>query len=118
MNTGGLLLGHNGSTMEKICNTYKCTIKLCGAGSSNNPANEFNLYHSGDPQYQHYNMPLHMIISIKGTPLSAYERFYKLLNMVLCIINMVCFLRLLRYNFICLDGSVPIGWHSNSLRLF
>jgi hypothetical protein len=52
-------MGVGGSTLRKMCQTYKCHISICGTGSRKNPKEEQELLRSGETRYNHLACPLH-----------------------------------------------------------
>ncbi|KAI6225479.1 KH domain-containing, RNA-binding, signal transduction-associated protein 2 [Aphelenchoides fujianensis] len=81
-NVVGRILGVGGQTLQKICQTYKCHISICGSGSRKNPIEEADLLASGDPRYSHLACPLHAEISTTGSPQQAYTRLGQILTLL------------------------------------
>ncbi|KAI6218954.1 KH domain-containing, RNA-binding, signal transduction-associated protein 2 [Aphelenchoides besseyi] len=86
-NVVGRILGVGGSTLRKMCQTYKCHISISGAGSRKNPRDEQELLRSGDHRYSHLACPLHAEISTTGPPHLAYSRLGQILTLLHRIIT-------------------------------
>lgn len=82
-------MGVGGSTLRKMCQTYKCHISICGAGSRKSPKEEADLLRSGDPRYNHLACPLHAEVSTTGPPHLAYSRLGQILTLLHKIITVV-----------------------------
>lgn len=84
-------MGVGGSTLRKMCQTYKCHISICGAGSRKNPKEETELLRSGDSRHNHLACPLHAEVSTTGPPYMAYTRLGQILTLLNKIITVVSF---------------------------
>jgi hypothetical protein len=70
----GKVIGPKGVTLQNIAKTFKCHVYILGKGSSRDRAKEQELLATGDPQYAHYNGPLHVKIETTAPPALAFKR--------------------------------------------
>uniref|UniRef100_A0A914Y9S2 K Homology domain-containing protein n=1 Tax=Panagrolaimus superbus TaxID=310955 RepID=A0A914Y9S2_9BILA len=70
----GKVIGPKGVTLQNIAKTFKCHVYVLGRGSSRDKAKEQELLGTGDPQYAHYNGPLHVKIETTAPPALAFKR--------------------------------------------
>uniref|UniRef100_A0AC34F8A5 K Homology domain-containing protein n=1 Tax=Panagrolaimus sp. ES5 TaxID=591445 RepID=A0AC34F8A5_9BILA len=70
----GKIIGPKGVTLQNIAKTFKCHVYVLGRGSSRDKAKEQELLATGDPQYAHFNGPLHVKIETTAPPALAFKR--------------------------------------------
>uniref|UniRef100_A0A0N4ZH97 KH domain-containing protein n=1 Tax=Parastrongyloides trichosuri TaxID=131310 RepID=A0A0N4ZH97_PARTI len=68
------LKGPKGLSLEALSRKFRCNITLLGSGSTKDPSTEEILRRTGDPQYAHYFIPMHLKIEITATPDEAYSQ--------------------------------------------